>query len=185
MSISVEHDDAAMQDKIAQFLDGNKYNDVDDASVGDDGGDIGLKPLDIPHSLDDNHLDSIILGCNNLDDGISTFESMTGLKCGIQTTLRGGAGTKSSCVKLSDNIYVEIMGPDPKNGGMDCMNLSSIPNGKLVPYGYTVRVDDHTNLPGNIPENWQRDEIMMIGHGSPTQYDEELDVYKWDMVRVT
>ena len=147
------------------------------------GDDIGLKQLDVPGSLEDNHLDCIILGCSDLKNGIETFENLTGLKCGIQTTLRGGAGTKSSCVKLNNRIFIEIMGPDPKNGGSDgttAAELKDIPSGKLVPFGYSIRVDSTESL--DVPESWQKDEIVMIGHGSPSEYDEELDVYKWDLV---
>ena len=63
-----------MQDKIANFLDGNKYDDGEEPEL-NNGDDIGLKQLDVPGSLEDNHLDCIILGCNDLKSGIETFEN--------------------------------------------------------------------------------------------------------------
>jgi Glyoxalase-like domain len=58
-------------------------------------------------------LDHMILGCNNLDTGISFVEERTGIRA-----LFGGVhpdrGTANALLSLGERHYLEIMAPDPK-----------------------------------------------------------------------
>jgi len=60
-----------------------------------------------------HYLDHVVLGINNLDAGIQAFEQLAGVtpkKDGRDTQL----GTESAIVGLGENMFLEIIAPDPK-----------------------------------------------------------------------
>ena len=166
-----------MQAKIANFLEDSPYGQDDD--VADDDNSVGsnLLELDVPDHLEQNSLDRIVLACCDLQSGLDEFEKLTGLKGGIKTTNGGGAGTKSSLVALDNNTFIEIMGPDPNTSEGMSETLQEIPQGKLVAFHFDVRRHpDAVDIPEEV--SWETDNVIMVGSGSPSEYDEAGEMYK-------
>lgn len=69
---------------------------------------------DAPSEQRSNHyLDHVVLGVNNLDKGMDDFREITGVtpkKDGTDATF----GTHSAIVGLGENMFLEIIAPDPK-----------------------------------------------------------------------
>jgi hypothetical protein len=164
---SQNSEDAAMQAKIAAFMEGQELSESEEEDDSD---------------LPQNTLDYIVLGANDLRMGRKIFEEKTGLKTGSLQALCGGAGTKSVLCALDNNTFVEITAPDGTSEEGTAGDLKKIPDGELRAYHYAVR-STAENLKGLVPDSsWQLDNIMMIGTGSPSEFDEGDSTYKWDVI---
>lgn len=172
-------EDLAMKAKLAAFMEDTGLDDTDDDDLDIDES-LHKPDWDVPGSLPTNTLDHVLLATSNWKDGMELFEEMTGLKPTKIGALRG-AGTKSARVRLDNNTFVEIIGPDEKNPsvGMGPV-LSDMPKGKLVPFHYAIRQNKENVV---IPEsqNWDRDEVIMVS-ADPEAYDDSGEVMKWDML---
>jgi Glyoxalase-like domain len=77
-------------------------------------------------------LDHILLGCNDLDGGIAFVEKHTGVRA-IFGGIHPGRGTRNALLSLGENHYLEIIAPDPRQGGTsDMRNLRQLAEPRLV-----------------------------------------------------
>jgi hypothetical protein len=86
------------------------------------------------------HVDHLILGVRDLDEGIRRFEERTG----VRPTVGGehpGRGTRNALVSLGPSLYVEIMAPQvnaPDSGIVAELRQRA----DLSPFGWAVFVPD-------------------------------------------
>ena len=132
--------------------------------------------------IEDNHLDHIILGVNDIQKGIDQFEELTGVRP-VMVFSHNGLGCKSARLSFEESVFVEIIGPDPKQPGAPLhMKLAALPDDEFVPFHYAVRNSratqlkmkelpdmgfecDHITMYGRQGEEiWQWDEVFLCGH---------------------
>lgn len=126
-----------------------------------------------------NEVDHILLGTSDFDKAMEVFKVMTGEEPVMVVSLNG-LGTKSARLAFESCAYLEIVGPDPKQGSTPMGDkLKSLPSdGSLVPLHYAVRHDEATTTikKTTLPDlNYTADQVTMIAKdkGMP---------WKWDMI---
>lgn len=88
-----------------------------------------------------SRIDHIILGVNDLQKGIEEFERLTGVKA-VYGGAHPGRGTHNALASLGGSHYLEILAPNPEDGGDpnwigDLKGLAS-----LTPVGWAARGED-------------------------------------------
>jgi catechol 2,3-dioxygenase-like lactoylglutathione lyase family enzyme len=124
----------------------------------------------------DNELDHIVLGVRDLDKAIEDFEKLTGHKPLMVVSLNG-MGTKSARISFEEPIFIEIVGPDPKQENRHLgAKLAALPEGEFVPFHWAVRCKSAAEKKKN---EWKEmglecDQVTMVAkdRGMP---------WKWDM----
>ena len=77
-------------------------------------------------------LDHILLGCNDLDRGITFVEEHTRVRAAFGG-VHPGRGTRNALLSLGERHYLEIIAPDPQQAGAaDTRNLQELVEPRLV-----------------------------------------------------
>ena len=86
------------------------------------------------------HVDHLILGARDLDEGIRLFEERTGVRPKVGGE-HPGRGTRNALVSLGASLYIEILAPQvnaPDSGMVAELRQRT----DLTPYGWAVFVPD-------------------------------------------
>jgi hypothetical protein len=95
-------------------------------------------------------LDHFILGCSDLDAGISFVEQHTGIRAAFGG-VHPGRGTRNALLSLGPRRYLEIMAPDPQqNVTPQIARLPELKEPRIV--GWAVHVDDIEKLAARLRE---------------------------------
>jgi hypothetical protein len=86
------------------------------------------------------HVDHLILGARDLDEGIRRFEERTGVRPMVGGE-HPGRGTRNALVSLGPGLYIEILAPQPSAPDSGRVpELRALTD--LAPYGWAVFVRD-------------------------------------------
>lgn len=95
-------------------------------------------------------LDHFILGCDDLDRGISFVEQHTGVRAAFGG-VHPGRGTRNALLSLGPRRYLEIMAPDPaQNITPQIARLPELKEPRIV--GWAAHVDDVEKLAAHLRE---------------------------------
>jgi catechol 2,3-dioxygenase-like lactoylglutathione lyase family enzyme len=86
------------------------------------------------------HVDHLVLGVRDLDEGIRLFEERTGVRPKVGGE-HPGRGTRNALVSLGASLYIEILAPQvnaPDSGRVAWLRQQS----DLTPFGWAVFVRD-------------------------------------------
>jgi len=84
-------------------------------------------------------LDHIILGCRNLEEGVSFVEKQTGVRAAFGGR-HIGRGTHNALLSLGDCRYLEILAPDPMQESLSWFGeLTRISKPEIVTWAASVR----------------------------------------------
>ena len=104
-------------------------------------------------------LDHILLGCHDLDSGISFVEQHTGVRASFGG-VHPGRGTRNALLSLGEKHYLEIIAPDPAQSGVpDRLGLQKLTEPRLV--GWAAH-------PGNLDQFASRLHAANLGFDGPT-----------------
>jgi hypothetical protein len=96
-------------------------------------------------------LDHILLGCNDLDRGISLVEENTGVRPAIGG-VHPGRGTRNALLSLGERRYLEIIAPDPAQSEIvHYPQLRSMFDPRLI--GWAVHPPDIAAIAKQLREN--------------------------------
>jgi hypothetical protein len=96
-------------------------------------------------------LDHLILGCNDLDRGITLVEENTGVRPAIGG-VHPGRGTRNALLSLGERRYLEVIAPDPKQSEIvHYPQLRSMIEPRLI--GWAVHPPDIAAVAKQLLEN--------------------------------
>jgi hypothetical protein len=123
-------------------------------------------------------LDHIILGCNDLESGISFVQEHTG----VRATLGGvhpDRGTSNALLSLGDRHYLEIMAPDPNGKAVPAWAarqlevLKGLASPRLM--GWAV----HTNEIDSLVKKFRESGIEILGPWPASRVRPDGRVLSW------
>ena len=183
---SSQFDPKEMEDLMDKWNKGGMMGSSDDDASVSEGSDYHL---DYDDALEQyrrtlqpgsNEIDHILLGTSDFDKAMELFKELTGDEPVMVVSLNG-LGTKSARLAFESCAFLEIVGPDPKQGSTpmgDKLKETLPSDGTLVPLHYAVRHDEATTTlkKTTLPElGYSVDQVTMVAKdkGMP---------WKWDMI---
>ena len=127
-----------------------------------------------------NEIDHILLGTSDFDKAMELFQELTGDEPVMVVSLNG-LGTKSARLAFESCAFLEIVGPDPKQGSTpmgDKLKEALPSDGTLVPLHYAVRHDEATTT---LKKTTRPELGYSVGQVSMVAKDKGMP-WKWDMI---
>jgi hypothetical protein len=91
-------------------------------------------------------LDHMLLGCRDLDQGISLVEQRTGVRAAVGG-VHPGRGTWNALLSLGERHYLEIIAPDPAQAGVSAERVNELRKLKTPQLvGWAAHVSDIDGL---------------------------------------
>jgi hypothetical protein len=173
-------DDAEMAKMMAAWEADNGGGDSDSSEGGSDD-----EPLTYDDLLEqfrreinpgDNEFDHFLLAVADVDKACDDFEELTGTRPVMVVSLNG-MGTKSARVAFQQPCFLEIIGPDPKQGFKHLgAKLKDIPPGEFIPFHYAVRAKNSAQRKKTM---WKE---LGLGCDNVTMVAKDRGLpWKWDM----
>ncbi len=100
-------------------------------------------------SGDLSRIDHIILGINDLQQGIAELERLTGVRA-VFGGAHPGRGTQNALIALGGEHYLEILAPNPEDSGIAESRKELGELTALTPIGWAARTHDITALERDV-----------------------------------
>jgi len=124
-------------------------------------------------------LDHILLGCNDLDNGINLVNESTG----VRATLGGvhpGRGTRNALLSLGERRYLEIIAPDPAQSEIvHFPQIRAMTEPRLI--GWAVHPPDIAAVAKQLTEN----KIAFTGPDDGSRKRPDGRVLNWKTINLT
>jgi hypothetical protein len=123
-------------------------------------------------------LDHILLGCNDLDQGVQLVEESTGVRPAIGG-VHPGRGTRNALLSLGERRYLEVIAPDPAQSEIvHYPQLRSMIEPRLI--GWAVHTPDITAVAKQLREN----QIAFAGPDDGSRKRPDGRVLTWKTVNL-
>jgi hypothetical protein len=107
-------------------------------------------------------LDHLLLGCNDLDEGIAFVEKHTGVRPSMGG-VHPGRGTRNALLALGPLHYLEVIAPDPAQTGTPTTRAELPAMLKQLAAPRLVDWAVHTSDIAGVAERWRKAGVMFHG----------------------
>lgn len=120
-------------------------------------------------------LDHLLLGCSDLDQGITFVEKHTGVRP-VLGGVHPGRGTRNALLSLGRLHYLEVIAPDPAQTGAPTTRAASLSTLRRLAAPVLVDWAVHTEDIAAIAERWRKASVAFQGPtpGSRTRPDGKM-----------
>ncbi|HVH69955.1 MAG TPA: VOC family protein [Candidatus Dormibacteraeota bacterium] len=141
-----------------------------------------LAPPDWPASLKiaevPSLLDHILLGCNDLERGMTFVEERSGVRAAFGG-VHPGRGTQNALLSLGERRYLEIIAPDPKQAGVEQYSvITKLKEPRLI--GWAAHRDDLEQFAAQL----RQEAIEFEGPQPGSRQRPDGKVLRWKALRL-
>lgn len=128
-------------------------------------------------------LDHILLGCNDLDQGIAYVEQHTGVRPAMGG-VHPGRGTRNALLSLGELHYLEVIAPDPAQAGMKISRESMVRELKSLTSPSIFEWAVHTSDINSVADRWNKAGISFDGPTPGSRKRPDGRVLNWQTLNL-
>ena len=128
-------------------------------------------------------LDHILLGCSDLNQGVTYVEQHTGVRPAIGG-VHPGRGTRNALLSLGELHYLEVIAPDPAQAGMKISRESMVRTLKSLTSPRIFEWAVHTSDINSVAERWSRAGIAFDGPTPGSRKRPDGRVLSWQTLNL-